>query len=71
MSEEIDMAKKNEVVEAAPIVDFNVWFVMREKRIPAQHLREIVLADFKARGLSKQETVETYDRALAAYGVRL
>lgn len=52
-------------------VDFNVWFAMREKKIPAQHLREIIWADFRGRGLSGKETLEVYDAALAAYGVKL
>lgn len=52
-------------------VDFNVWFAMREKKIPVQHLKEILWADFKGRGLSGQETVATYDAALAKYGVKL
>lgn len=52
-------------------VDFNVWFAMREKKIPAQHLREIIWADFRGRGLSKKETVATFDEALAKYGIKL
>ena len=54
-----------------PKVDFVVWFAMREKRIPAQHMREIIWADFKARGLTDQESLETFDAALVAYGVKL
>lgn len=70
------MAKRTtavEVQETKPVqkFDFNVWYTLREKRIPAQHLREIVWADFQARGLTKFETLETYDAALASYGVRL
>jgi hypothetical protein len=52
-------------------VDFNVWFAMREKKIPSQHLREIIWADFKGQGLSKHELVSTYDAALAKYGIKL
>ena len=52
-------------------VDFNVWFAMREKKIPSQHLREIIWADFKGRGLSKKELLATYDDALVKYGVTL
>lgn len=53
------------------MVDFNVWFAMREKKIPSQHLREIIWADFKGRGLSKTELLTTYDQALTKYGVKL
>lgn len=52
-------------------IDFNVWYAMREKKIPAQHLREIIWADFKGQGLSNKETLATYDAALAKYGVKL
>lgn len=54
-----------------PLVEFNVWFAMREKKIPAQHMREIIWADFKGRGLLPKETVATYDAALAKYGIKL
>lgn len=59
------------VVEAAPKLDFNVWFAMREKKIPGQHLREIIRADFKGRGLATKETLATFDEALRKYGVKL
>lgn len=52
-------------------VDFNVWFAMREKKIPAQHMREIIWADFRGQGLSGKETVADYDAALAKYGIKL
>ncbi len=58
-------------VEQAPTVEFNVWFAMREKRIPTQHLREIIWADFRGQGLSLRETVATFDAALTKYGVKL
>ena len=56
---------------SAPVVAFNVWFAMREKKIPARHLREILWADLKGQGLSNDETVATFDAALAKYGVTL
>ncbi len=52
-------------------VSFDVWYAMREKKIPPQHLREIIWADFRGQGLSKRETVATFDTALAKYGVKL
>lgn len=52
-------------------VDFNVWYAMREKSIPAHHMKEIIWADFKGRGLSARETVAAYDLALASYGIKL
>lgn len=52
-------------------VDFDVWFAMREKKIPSQHLREIIWADFKGQGLSKKATIADFDAALLRYGVKL
>lgn len=73
------MAKKQKqsqkVAAPAPVlppgVDFEVWWAKAQKRIPQQHRKEIVLADFKARGLSMRETTETYNAALEKYGVKL
>lgn len=71
------MSKFKKSVQAAPVeesvpkVAFNVWYAMREKRIPARHMREIIWADFQGQGLSKNETVETFDAALVKYGVAL
>lgn len=59
------------VVEPEPTVEFDVWFAMRERRIPPQHLREIIRADFQGQGLSKYATVAVYDQALAKYGIKL
>lgn len=59
------------IAEPVPTVEFNVWFAMREKKIPAHHLREILWADFKGRGLSERETLAAYDDALTKYGIKL
>lgn len=73
------MAKKKEEVQkdvepaAAPLpqkVHFDSWWARIEKKIPGQHRKEIVLADFRARGLSLSETVEAYHEALKKYGVQ-
>lgn len=53
------------------LVDFNVWFAMREKRIPKQHLKEIIWADFRGQGMAGKESLEDYDDALATYGIKL
>jgi hypothetical protein len=70
------MAKTNLKEQAAEApkpskVDFDAWWAMREKKVPTQHLKEIVLADFQARQLSLKETLQTYDEALRKYGVKL
>ena len=76
------MARKKEdmktpakvVVALAPQpmkVDFDAWWAMNENKIPQQHRKEIILADFRARGLSLKETMQSYHDALKKYGVKL
>lgn len=59
------------IVEAAPKVDFDVWFAMRGPRIPGHHHKEIIKADFKGRGLGQSESMEVFDEALRKYGIKL
>lgn len=53
------------------LVSFDAWWHMRAHNIPLAHIKEIVLADFKSRGLSLNETIERFDDALAKYGIKL
>ena len=55
----------------SPKVDFDAWWAMVENKIPVQHRKEIILADFGARGLTKKETMTSYHEALKKYGVKL
>jgi hypothetical protein len=73
-------AEKPQVVEAASPapaeevvakVDFDVWHTLRKGAIPKQHHKEILKADFKARGLSQEESMADFDTALGKYGVKL
>ena len=54
----------------APKVSFDVWWATTAKKLATHHRKEIVMADFKARGLSTQETMVAYDKALQLYGVK-
>ena len=60
--------KADQVVEK---LDFETWFAMRESKLPKQHRKEIILADFKARGLQQCESLADFDAALRKYGVNL
>jgi hypothetical protein len=59
------------VAVVIPKIEFDAWFAIREHRIPKQHRKEIIKADFKARGLRDAEQVADYDAALEKYGVKL
>jgi hypothetical protein len=68
------MAKKelkNQLVAQQPKVDFDAWWAITNKKLPPQHRKEIVMVDFKARGLSLKESISTYNKALEQYGVKL
>jgi len=52
-------------------IHFDGWYALRSSAIPKQHMKEVILADFTARGLTKKETIVRYDAALAMYGVKL
>lgn len=60
----------NKKIEPSKI-PFDTWFFMRCQSIPKQHAREIIIVDFKARGLKNEETVDAFDKALSEYGVKL
>ncbi len=71
------MAKnKQKVLEQAIAViedkvEFDVWYVLREAKIPKHHHKEIIKADFKGQGLSDHETMAVFDAALKKYGLML
>ena len=68
-------AKKRE--EAAPVIEpeveltFDSWFHQRKPMIPKMHVKEVIQAEFKARGLGEKATMAAFDAALALYGVKL
>jgi hypothetical protein len=58
-----------EVIADSDTVAFDIWWsrIAKEMNMP-HYLKEIIAADFKARGLSKEEKVERFNEALAAFG---
>jgi len=66
-----DAQRKPAPVKQDKIVSFNTWYHLRKKDIPKQHVKEIVWADMRARGVKELSTVEEFDRALGLYGVKL
>ena len=75
------MAKKTKQKKEAPVVEvkeqkkepkslisFDVWYF--SKKIPKQHTKEIIWADFNARGAEAFETKEKYNEYLALYGIK-
>lgn len=52
-------------------INFDVWWNLRKDLIPRQHTKDIIMADFKGRGLTTEETMATFDAALLKYGIKL
>jgi hypothetical protein len=71
---EIETKKRDEeivIIEAPELeMEFGTWFHSRTSKIPAIHLKEIIWADFKARGLKNKELAYVYDEALKVYGIK-
>lgn len=54
-----------------PTVSFDQWWMMVGRKVKMrQHMKEILLVDFAARGLTKQETEQKYDDALRVFGIK-
>ena len=58
-------------VKTDKAVSFDSWYHQRSTKIPKQHRKEVIAADFKSRGLGKQATMDEFDKALKLYGIKL
>lgn len=71
---EMEQKKREEAAPKAPArkeVSFDSWYHQRKHMINKCHKKEVIWADFEARGLKKQAQIEEYDKALELYGVKL
>jgi hypothetical protein len=66
-----DAKRKVAPVKQDEKISFDSWYHQRKQSIPKQHLKEILRADFEARGIKEQSTISEFDRALTLYGVKL
>jgi hypothetical protein len=58
--------------QSAPkLVDFDMWYANRKNKIPAEHRKEVLKADFRGRGLKDRASMQDFDEALGKYGVKL
>ncbi len=58
-------------IELEKKTSFDSWHHQRSTKIPKQHVKEILAADFRSRGLGKEATMAEYDKALKLYGIEL
>lgn len=51
-------------------ISFDQWWVMVQAKVSMRpHYKEILLADFQARGLTKLETEQRYNDTLRVFGI--
>lgn len=77
----MEVAKKKAKAAAAPkpkvkpkveTISFDQWWMGLVRKIKIRpSYKEIMIADFKARGLSMNEKSEDYDKALELFGIKL
>lgn len=70
---EMEAAKRDQakpLVQPESKLSFDEWWIMLNKRMPLKpHLKEIIWADFNARGLKKEELAAKYDEGLKLFGL--
>ncbi len=64
-------APMSQEAPAVETYEFDVWWVLRQDKIPGHHMKEVIRADMMARGLSDKESLEDFDVALKQYGIKL
>lgn len=56
---------------SAPKISFDVWWMYICAKVSLKPwMREIIIADFKARGLKMEETEQKYDDTLRIFGYK-
>lgn len=69
---EMEQQKRSTKESVKPtLVHFESWFHQRKPLIHEMHKKEILQADFKARGVELEATMEQFDKALRLYGVKI
>lgn len=66
--------KRKKVVPVAPeqyvSISFEIWWIGISKKLNLKSwMKEIILADFKGRGLTEKELPAKYDEALKLFGL--
>jgi hypothetical protein len=69
----LETAKQSEpLIQSEPVsLSFEDWWLLRESALnKPQHYKEILKADFGARGLGKKEPLERWDWAGKQFGLK-
>lgn len=69
--EQIKKAPAKPKSESSDKVSFDQWWMIIQKKVALRpHMKEVVYADFKARGAGKMESEEKYDELLKVFGYK-
>lgn len=72
MIEEIKEYKKEEIIPKVELISFDAWWMGFTRKVKIRpSYKEIIIADFKARGLSMNATQAEYDSAIEMFGIKL
>lgn len=77
LKEEIKAMEAKKREQSAPKVavekkvSFDSWYHQRKHMIHKCHMKEVIWADFVARGLTSEQTAAEFDKALELYGVKI
>ena len=52
-------------------LSFDSWYSIRQSQIASHHRKEVLKADFSARGCGSHQTLKEWDSLLLEYGVKL
>ena len=70
--QEILSTQPEEVSSEPKVISFDEWWMIINSKVPQKEwLKEIIWADFKARGRGKKETEEYYNEALRLFGIKI
>lgn len=69
--EQLAKAPKKKESKDAGKISYDQWWMMIQKKVKLRpHLKEVIWADFKARGAGKMESEEKYDELLKVFGYK-
>ena len=68
---EMEKSRRSPTVDLTEKVEFDYWWALRKDELNQPiHIKEIVLADMKGRGLSKEESLDSWDKAARIFGLK-
>ena len=68
---EMEQSRRSPIVDLSEKVECDYWWALRKDQLgQPMHIKEIVWADMKGRGLSKEESLDSWDKAARIFGLK-